>query len=144
MIKICYRNLYSLSSAKNIECSFEIEEGHPPFVADERALKQILVNVLSNSIKFTQGGGRVITSVTSNEEYAIVKISDNGKGIPKEDVKSIFDPFSRVENDPEVAQEGNGLGLAIVFSLVNLHGGFVTMDSIIDEGTTVTINLPHA
>ncbi len=129
--------------------SHEIEPPDIAMHADPRALRQILVNLLSNALKFTRSGDEV--TVTAKHHGAAageaggdrvrIVVADSGIGIPEEFQKSVFLPFNR---GPESADKegGTGLGLSLVKSLTELHGGTVTLQSIEGAGTTVTIDLP--
>jgi signal transduction histidine kinase len=114
--------------------------------ADRRALKQILVNLLSNGVKYTPPGGEVRVSARALESGQGIEIavSDTGTGISKADLERLGKPFEQVENAETRAKEGTGLGLALVKSLAMMHGGSATLDSVLGEGTTVTVRLPHA
>jgi cell cycle sensor histidine kinase DivJ len=111
--------------------------------ADRRAVKQILVNLLSNGVKYTPPGGEVM--VRARPEHGIeLSVSDTGTGISKEDVERLGKPFEQVESAETRAKEGTGLGLALVKSLALMHGGEAVLQSALGEGTTVTVRLPHA
>ena len=112
------------------------------FIADRRALKQVLINLVSNAVKFTPDGGSVTlkSSVTATE--IIVQIIDTGIGIPQRDIEKLGRPFEQVENQFTKSKGGSGLGLAISKSLVNLHDGTLTIASKEGVGTTVTVSIP--
>jgi two-component system, cell cycle sensor histidine kinase PleC len=110
--------------------------------ADKRALKQILLNILSNAVKFTTEGGKVSITSRVDRNYVELDIVDTGIGIPKRDIEKLGRPFEQVENQFTKSRGGSGLGLAISRSLVELHGGTLTISSVLNQGTTVTIRLP--
>ncbi len=110
--------------------------------ADKRALKQIVINLVSNAIKFTPEGGRVIVRLTRSHGLIRLNISDNGVGIPKSDLAKLGRPFEQVENQFTKSHKGSGLGLAISRSLVELHGGDLLIRSKVGEGTVVTCRFP--
>ena len=115
--------------------------------ADRRSVKQILVNLLSNGVKYTPPGGEVrVTARALGEPGRGVEIivSDSGTGISKTDLARLGKPFEQVENAETRAKEGTGLGLALVKSLALMHGGAAILESALGEGTTVTVRLPHA
>jgi cell cycle sensor histidine kinase DivJ len=111
--------------------------------ADRRAIKQILVNLLSNGVKYTPPGGEVVVSARARHGIEI-QIRDTGTGISKADLERLGRPFEQVENSEVRAKEGTGLGLALVKSLAQMHGGEAILDSALGEGTTVTVRLPYA
>lgn len=111
--------------------------------ADERALKQIFINLLSNGIKFTQDGGSIDVSVRRNASDEVeIRVSDNGPGIPEDKLGGLFKPFSRLDDSYDSQGNGTGLGLALVRGLTELHGGRVEIDSAPGKGTCVTVTLP--
>ena len=111
--------------------------------ADGRALKQVFINLLANAVKFTPEGGRVTVSARERDDTIQVRISDTGIGIPARDIEKLGRPFEQVENQFTKSKGGSGLGLAISRSLVELHGGTLRIESIVGEGTTVTVVLPN-
>jgi two-component system cell cycle sensor histidine kinase PleC len=112
------------------------------FLADRRALKQVFINLISNAIKFTPEGGTVGISATRLGELQRFEIVDTGIGIPPRDMEKIGKPFEQVENQFTKTKGGSGLGLAISKSLVQLHGGTLTITSKVGKGTTVVVELP--
>ena len=127
---------------KNIEYHIEAPDDTPVFFADRRALTQILVNLLSNAVKFTPEGGKVTLRVSATNGATIFEVNDTGRGIPKDKIATLTDPFVRTETDPHLAQEGIGLGLTIVKSLVDLHDGELDIESTVGKGTSCTVTLP--
>ncbi|HEX3755009.1 MAG TPA: HAMP domain-containing sensor histidine kinase [Rhizomicrobium sp.] len=123
--------------------NIEVEAGAPPLYADERALKQMLINLVSNAVKFTPEGGRieVIGSVARDGSFQIL-VRDNGPGIPREKLDTIFTPFSQVDNRYDRQAGGTGLGLALVRGLAELHGGRAWLESEFGKGCSVYVNLP--
>ncbi len=123
-----------------------VQPGARLVYADHRAVKQILVNLLSNGVKFTPRGGEVrVTAQAPGAGLGIeITVSDTGIGISRMDLERLGTPFEQVENAATRAREGTGLGLALVKSLALMHGGKATLDSILGEGTTVTVRLPFA
>lgn len=111
--------------------------------ADGRAIKQVLINLLANAVKFTPEGGRVTVSLAEKSGEVAIIIADTGIGIPKRDMHKLGRPFEQVENQFTKTKSGSGLGLAISKSLVELHHGQVLIDSSEGRGTTVTVKLPR-
>jgi signal transduction histidine kinase len=120
----------------------ELGEDKPHIHADRRAIKQVLLNLLTNSIKFTPPGGAITISVQSLSDGIALQVRDTGIGIAEKDLPRVTMPFEQVTHDPMLAQAGSGLGLALVQSLVALHMGTLKIDSMPGEGTLVTVFLP--
>jgi cell cycle sensor histidine kinase DivJ len=138
-------NLLALKARENgIDLVTRAGEDLPDITGDPRAFKQILLNLVSNAIKFTERGGAVTVSAGVEGSRLVVRVADNGVGISAEDLKRIGDPFFQAGKTYQRRHEGTGLGLSIVKSLVALHGGEMTVQSRIDEGTTVAVALPLA
>jgi signal transduction histidine kinase len=112
------------------------------FSADERAMRQIAINLLANAVKFTPRGGRVTVEVSSADSMVEFAVSDTGIGIAQEHVATVFEPFRQVDSSIRRRHEGTGLGLAITKRLVELHGGTITLDSELAVGTNVRVQLP--
>jgi cell cycle sensor histidine kinase DivJ len=114
----------------------------PDIVGDSRAFRQIVLNLVSNAIKFTERGGTVTVTAAVERSRFVLRVRDTGVGIGADDLKRIGDPFFQAGKTYQRRHEGTGLGLSIVKSLVGLHGGDMDVQSRIDEGTIVTIALP--
>lgn len=112
-----------------------------PFWADAKLLRQILTNLLSNAIKYSPNGGTISVIVTRKDQNLVLTIGDEGIGIPAEDQPYLFESFNRATNVETIP--GTGLGLSIVKKAVELHGGYITVDSQVDAGTTFTVHLPN-
>jgi len=125
-----------------IDVVIRAAEQLPTMVGDQRALKQILLNLLSNAIKFTERGGSVTVSARAEDTSLILAVADTGVGIGSADLQRIGDPFFQAGKTYQRRHEGTGLGLSIVKALVGLHKGEMTVESKLDEGTTVSITLP--
>lgn len=111
--------------------------------SDRLAIKQVLINILSNAIKYTGQDGAISIYATPQTESVEIKISDNGQGIEPDILANITEPFFKGKQSAYYAEEGWGLGLAITKLLVEAHGGKLNIESILGIGTTVTINLPN-
>jgi len=111
--------------------------------ADPRAVKQVLLNLITNAIKFTPEGGVVSVDVSIKSAGIIVQVADTGIGIAPADLERLAKPFEQVENENTRQVEGTGLGLALSKSLVELHGGNFKIESVVGEGTTVIFTLPN-
>ncbi len=113
-------------------------------IADEGKLKQMVLNLVSNAIKFTPEGGAVTVSARSAGGRLLVEVSDTGIGISAADLKRIFHEFQQVDTGANRQQQGTGLGLTLTRSFATLHGGDVTVDSELGKGSRFTIDLPIA
>jgi two-component system cell cycle sensor histidine kinase PleC len=125
------------------ELVIDIDPASPQLYADERALKQILINLVSNAVKFTPEGGRicVVGSRGRCGNFQIM-VEDNGPGIPREKLDRIFKPFSQVDNRYDRQGGGTGLGLALVRGLAELHGGRAWIESDYGKGCRAYVILP--
>ncbi|MEI9989965.1 MAG: ATP-binding protein [Rhizomicrobium sp.] len=112
--------------------------------ADKRAVKQMLINLLTNGIKYTPRGGDVRLKAVRDERGIVIAVADSGVGISAKDLQRLGKPFEQVEGEHVRAKEGTGLGLALVKALSALHGGEAQIESTLGEGTTVIIRLPFA
>ena len=109
---------------------------------DERRIKQILLGLIRNAINHSPEGGVVTLSASRSKNAVSIAVRDTGKGIPEEEQARIFAPFQRAQGGAGAARRGAGLGLSLVKSIAELHGGSVTLDSAPGKGTTVTVSLP--
>jgi cell cycle sensor histidine kinase DivJ len=138
-------NLLALKARENnIDLVTRVPEDLPIMTGDPRAFKQIVLNLVSNAIKFSERGGRVTVSAVIEGSRLVLGVADTGVGIAADDLKRIGDPFFQAGKTYQRRHEGTGLGLSIVKSLVSLHSGEITVQSKIGEGTTVTVELPLA
>jgi len=136
-------NLLALKARENaIDLVTRAPDNLPVMTGDPRAFKQIALNLVSNAIKFTERGGTVTVSAGVEGSRLVLCVADTGVGIAPEDLTRVGDPFFQAGKTYQRRHEGTGLGLSIVKSLVGLHGGEMTVQSKIDEGTTVTVALP--
>lgn len=142
VIEECMRTLKPLSDKKKIEPVLNMENADLSIFADETAFRQIIINIVSNSIKFTPEGGDISISVKDINVSHVISINDTGQGIAKDNIKVILEPFGRALTNPHHTQEGTGLGLSIVQGLMQLHNGHIEIDSEIGVGTTVELHFP--
>jgi cell cycle sensor histidine kinase DivJ len=112
--------------------------------ADKRAIKQVLINLLTNGIKFTPRGGDVRLSARRDERGIEIVVADSGVGIAPKDLERLGKPFEQAETEHARAKEGTGLGLALVKAFAVMHGGEAVLESVLGEGTTVRVRLPFA
>jgi signal transduction histidine kinase len=128
---------------KKLKFEWSVTDPQLGVCADREKLQQILLNLLTNAIKFTDPGGHI--SVSSNAENSSVhfNVSDTGRGIAEDHISHVFEPFVQVDSTFTRSQEGVGLGLAISRDLARGMGGDLTLVSKIDEGSTFTLTLPR-
>ncbi|UCH74925.1 MAG: CHASE domain-containing protein [Rhodospirillales bacterium] len=118
----------------------ELEEPLPYLHADPGAIRQILINLVSNALKFTPDGGLIVVAAKSGRDGRLaISVADNGIGIPEEHIDGVFQPFIQVDSSLARRYEGTGLGLPLTKSLVQLHGGTIKIDSVPRRGTTVIV-----
>jgi cell cycle sensor histidine kinase DivJ len=143
LINCC--NLLALKARESgIDLVTRAAEDLPVMTGDPRAFKQIVLNLVSNAIKFTERGGKVTVSASVEGSRLMLRVTDTGVGIAADDLKRVGNPFFQAGKTYQRRHEGTGLGLSIVKSLIGLHAGEITVQSKIDEGTSVTVALPLA
>jgi two-component system phosphate regulon sensor histidine kinase PhoR len=133
--------LEHLAGKKNIHLETSIAEHLPELLGDETKIHSMVTNLVNNAIKFTPENGHIAVSAQVNNDELVIKVSDNGMGIPKEDLTKIFGRFYRVHR-PGKEIQGTGLGLAIVKEVVLRHDGRIDVESEVDKGSTFTVYLP--
>lgn len=136
--------LLRVAQAKGIELSIQSPPRLPRTRADRHRIKQVFINLLDNAVKYCPEGTEVQVRLGTDGESIIVEVTDNGPGIPPEDLPHIFEKMYRVEKEGTRAVEGSGLGLSIVKRIVELHGGQIAVDSTVGKGTTFRVTLPLA
>lgn len=138
------RFVRAAAARKNIRIDSVIPPSMPSFRGDERRLRQILLNLLSNAVKFTGKDGQ-ITARVAQSAYGELEfcVQDTGIGIPDDKLARVFEPFFQIDGSLSRQQEGTGLGLAIARTLAELHGGRLTLESRIGQGTLARLTLPQ-
>lgn len=126
-----------------LEMNFQVEQQDDLFFADSRRVRQILFNLLGNAIKFTPFGGKVTLRVWREQNLAVFQIEDTGIGIADHQLPLLFQKFQQLETTYQRNYEGTGLGLALTKQLVELHGGRITVESVVGEGSLFTVWLPN-
>ncbi len=139
--------LRPLAELGDVSISLELDDGDPVIIADEVQLEQVFTNLVSNAIKFTPSGGRIVVScrvepMTDGEPGVNVHVRDTGVGIPNEEIPHLFTRFFRASNATSTAVPGSGLGLAIAYDIVKAHRGYLAVTSELGTGTTITVQLP--
>ncbi|HAO37081.1 MAG TPA: histidine kinase, partial [Hyphomonas sp.] len=127
---------------KEIEMVLDAQPNMPEIDADHRAIRQMVLNLVSNAIKFTDAGGKITVAVEQRGPEIYVGVTDTGIGIPAEDLPRLATPFEQVSGTKDRNYEGTGLGLALTKSFAEMHGGRMILSSIEGEGTTVAFTLP--
>jgi signal transduction histidine kinase len=125
---------------KGVEVQLRMDGPALSLRADQSRLAQVLDNLLSNAVKFTPEGGNVVVGVSSSHETAHLEVSDTGVGIPEDEAERLFERFFRASTAKDVS--GTGLGLSIVKSIIEAHGGTISVNSRVGVGTTVAVDLP--
>jgi signal transduction histidine kinase len=120
----------------------ELPAALPHLKADQRRVRQILLNLLSNALKFTPAGGRVTLRAFCSDEGLVLQVMDTGIGMAPQDFSKALEPFGQVDSSLARKYEGTGLGLPLTRLMVELHGGRLTLESALGHGTTVTVILP--
>ncbi len=141
-IASCCDLLALKAQESGIELKARIARGLPEFVADRRAFNQILINLVSNAIKFTPRGGRVTVGAYRDGPMLVVTVEDTGVGISANDLPRLGEAFFQARASYDRRHDGTSLGLSIVKGLVHLHDGDMNITSRLGEGTRVTVRLP--
>jgi signal transduction histidine kinase len=138
----CERAIDDVQSATNQRCPIQrhLAPADRPARGDEGLLRHILVNLLTNAVKYSPAGRAVKLRMTPDEAFAVFTIRDHGIGILAEDLPHLFDAFHRGCNVRDIP--GSGLGIVMVKRCVEMHGGTIECQSRVNEGTTVTVRLP--
>ncbi|WP_434685227.1 ATP-binding protein [Pseudanabaena minima] len=141
------------ASKKHIQLDIKLQSNLPPLFIDELRIRQVLINLLNNAVKFTPKGGRVtlevklplhvVTSDLPSSQYLQISVTDTGIGISPENIQRLFQPFIQIDSALNRQYEGTGLGLALVKRIVALHGGNVGLTSELGIGSCFTVNLPY-
>ncbi|MNI53773.1 Alkaline phosphatase synthesis sensor protein PhoR [compost metagenome] len=132
------KQLTPRAARQSISLVVEVEETLPIIQADENRLKQVLINLIDNSLKFTGSGGRISMYVYSNKQQVIITVEDTGSGIMEKDLANVLQKFYKGNSHAA----GSGLGLPISEQIIKLHQGQLFITSVVGEGTKVEIYLP--
>ena len=127
---------------KNQNVSVDIDEDLPLVYADKDGIQQVLLNIIFNSIKYTDNGGNIDISSFLKDDKVIVRIKDDGIGIPESDQMRIFERFYRVDKGRARQSGGSGLGLSIAKQIIEGQGGDLVLESEYEKGTQVDIAIP--
>jgi PAS domain S-box-containing protein len=145
VVRSARRLIEQRATAAGLALDTTIPSGLPPILADERMVKQMVINLLSNSVKFTPEGGRIRVSAALEPSGSLcLKVSDTGIGLSEAEIPIALTPFRQVESGLTRKHGGTGLGLPLVKSLIELHGGSLKIESEPSRGTTVSLRFPIA
>ena len=138
----CVKSFELKAGEKNIELKIENQSDIRSFLFDNDRIKQVINNLLSNAIMYSPRGSRIILSSVEIRGTVQITVKDNGVGIPSDEVEYIFDRFYRIDPSRSKNTGGRGLGLAITKELVEAHGGNISVESVLGEGTTFLFTIP--
>jgi two-component system cell cycle sensor histidine kinase PleC len=142
VIDSCMRLMRDRADQGGLELIAHTPSDLPCLHADTRRLKQVLLNLMSNAVKFTPAGGKVTVRVTAADDGVRIAVSDTGIGIASHDLAKALQPFGQIDSRMTRKYQGTGLGLPLTKSLIELHGGTLQLDSAVGRGTTATLWLP--
>ena len=143
MVESVYNAMVLEAGNNGLELKLNIQGKMPDMNGDRERLEQVVINILSNAVKYTPSGGHIVLSAARRDEgHVMIRVKDDGMGIPKDDIPRLFERFYRVDKARSRAKGGSGLGLAIAKEMVEAHRGTIYLESQLDEGTTVTVVLP--
>ncbi|HJM48442.1 MAG TPA: HAMP domain-containing sensor histidine kinase [Alphaproteobacteria bacterium] len=143
MFELCLALVRERAAEVGVELGFAVEEGTPRLRADSVKLKRMLLNLLTNAIKFTPSAGRVSVSAKAGGREAVcITVADTGIGIAAEEIERVLEPFGQANLPTEMNREGIGLGLYLTKSLIYAHGGWLEIVSDVDSGTSITLTFP--
>jgi len=127
---------------KNITLLFDTDVEEKVIACDPDLIEQVILNLLSNAVKFTNPGGNIYVKIFNNEDNVVISVKDDGLGIPKDKINIIFERFTQVDKSLTRENEGSGIGLSLVKSIVEIHGGSISVKSSLGEGSEFIIVLP--
>jgi signal transduction histidine kinase len=143
IVETCLTMVKNRANSSNLSVSVDIEDGMPLLRADERRLKQVVINLVTNAIKFTEPGGAITVKFWYTADSGFVlQVIDTGIGIAFEDIPKALARFQQIDGALYRDQEGSGLGLPLSKMLIELHGGTLDLQSQVGVGTTVSVRLP--
>ena len=132
-----------MAASNRVGVHINIQDSFPLLRADQVRVKQILLNLMSNAVKFTEQGGNVIVAATFNPDGVVISVADNGIGMNPGDIEIALQPFRQIDGTLTRRFEGTGLGLPLAKALVELHSGILEIESAPARGTTVRIRRPR-
>jgi signal transduction histidine kinase/cytochrome b561 len=141
-VSSCMRLVEMQADQAKVHLSTSLDDDLPSVRADDRRLRQILINIIANAVKFTPEGGRVTVSGVQRDGGVALVIADTGIGMAPEDIPKAMQPFGQIDSKLSRKYQGTGLGLPLAKHLAILHGGTLTIESEVNVGTTITVTLP--
>ncbi|MBN2302832.1 MAG: hybrid sensor histidine kinase/response regulator [Anaerolineae bacterium] len=141
-LEICLSGFYLVATAKHVQLLYDPPDPELTLNLDSSRMERVVDNLVSNAIKYTPPGGEVKVTLQADNDHVILLFSDTGLGIPAEDIPHLFDAFYRVKLESHWQQEGTGLGLSVVKAVVEQHGGEVSVESELGEGSVFKVKLP--
>ena len=133
----------AIANEKGITIDLEINKANKfSIFADRTRIKQVLINLISNALKFTPAGEKVGFKIFKQADNTILTCWDTGIGIPDSELGRVFEPFEQIRNNFTIKTKGTGLGLSIVKSILDLHGFSINLTSEVGKGSTFTITIP--
>lgn len=136
-------SVVEFSKSQNIELIFDTDEEEKVVSFDSDKMERIILNLLSNAIKYNKENGKIDVGIKCNLEYIDISVKDTGVGIPNDKINDVFEKFKQVDNRLTKISEGSGIGLSIVKSLVELHGGVINVNSEVGVGTEFEVKIPN-
>ncbi|MCD6300261.1 MAG: response regulator [Dehalococcoidales bacterium] len=144
LIESLTRTIMPILVPRKQSLDIEIEKGLPPIHADKTKIRQVLLNLLSNSVKFMPDGGKLKIEAIRKDSWCQISVIDNGIGMKQEEQERIFEPFYQLDNPISRERSGTGLGLTIAKQIVEKHGGRIWVESEYGKGSRFTFTLPLA
>ncbi len=128
--------------SKGVTLLFDTDTEERIMAVDADKIERIMLNLLSNAVKFTNDGDEITVTIKDNEDYVSVCVKDTGIGIPEDKLKMIFDRFAQIDKTLIRNKEGSGIGLSLVKTLINMHGGNISVNSVVGVGSEFVMELP--
>jgi len=131
-----------LAQQKGIRLAIEHADDIPKMRIDRRKIEQVLNNLIGNAVKYSHRGTCITITITRGENHVTVKVTDQGQGIPSEDLPKLFKAFGRANVKATAGEQSTGLGLAIAHKIVEGHGGKMSVESQVGKGSSFSFQLP--
>jgi two-component system, cell cycle sensor histidine kinase DivJ len=142
LVRACVDIIQMRAEEKQVEIEIVVPEALPDIMGDSRALKQVVINLLSNALKFTPSQGKIVVALVRDGAILDISVSDTGIGIAESDLPQIGNAFFQAKSSYDRDYEGTGLGLSVVRGLIGLHGGDMIIESALGVGTRIAVRIP--